>query len=265
MESISTQLAEFPPIALKEMDAVKLMDRRDTKFVFKRDLLPLILEKLSDKYRILQITKTRSQNYHTLYFDNHDFLLYTKHHNGKLNRYKVRYRQYIDSDLCFLEIKYKNNKGRTMKKRIGIQNSEPLKMNPVLSQKSKKFIVENSTISPDELVPKLWNKFTRLTLVEVQSKERITIDYNLKYSVSQMETPGGTIALSKMVIAEVKQEKYTASSDFIQLMRENRIQQMRISKYCIGCCLLYDNLKYNNFKLKLLILNKIHHGHLRVA
>ena len=265
MESISTQLAQFHPINLDEMDAVKLMDRRDTKFVFKRDLLPLILEKLSDKYKILQIAKTRSQNYHTLYFDNQDFLLYTKHHNGKLNRYKIRYRRYIDSDLCFLEIKYKNNKGRTMKKRVGIQNFEPLKMNPVLSPKSKKFIVENSTISPDELVPKLRNKFTRLTLVEVQAKERITIDYNLKYSVSQTETPGRTIALSKMVIAEVKQEKYTASSDFIQLMRENRIQQMRISKYCIGCCLLYDNLKYNNFKLKLLILNKIHHGHLRVA
>lgn len=253
------------------MDAVKLMDRRDTKFVFKRDLLPLILGKLSDKYRILQIAKTRSQNYHTLYFDNQDFLLYTKHHNGKLNRYKVRYRQYIDSDLCFLEIKYKNNKGRTMKKRV-----RKTKMNPVLSQKSKKFIVENSTISPDELVPKLWNKFTRLTLVEVQTKERITIDYNLKYSVSQTETSryghsslrdrhGGTVDLSNLVIAEVKQEKYTISSDFIQLMRKTRIYPMRISKYCIGSVLLFKDLKYNLFKPKLLTLKKLGHENITIV
>ena len=44
--------------------------------------------------------------------------LYHDHHNGKLNRYKVRRRRYIDTDTEFLEVKLKNNKKRTIKSRI---------------------------------------------------------------------------------------------------------------------------------------------------
>jgi len=146
-----------------------------------------------------------------------------------------------------------------MKKRVGIQNFESLKMNPVLSQKSKKFIEENSTIHSDELVSKLWNKFTRLTLVHKQAKERITIDYDLKYNNHK------TVALSNLVIGEVKQDKYTAHSDFIQLMRKTRIYPMRISKYCIGAVLLFKELKYNLFKPKLLMLKKLGHENITIV
>ena len=44
------------------------------------------------------------------------------HQNKKLNRYKIRQREYLISDISFFEIKFKSNKGRTIKKRIKTKN-----------------------------------------------------------------------------------------------------------------------------------------------
>ena len=35
----------------------------------------------------------------------------------RVNRHKIRFREYVDSGLVFLEVKCKNNKGKTIKKR----------------------------------------------------------------------------------------------------------------------------------------------------
>ena len=46
-------LSGYDAISLSEMDAVSLMRRTDTKFVFPKKLLPVIISKLSHKYRLL--------------------------------------------------------------------------------------------------------------------------------------------------------------------------------------------------------------------
>ena len=107
MVSIDQQITLFEPITLKEMDSVKLMNRKDTKFIFNEKMLPALLKDLTKNYKILEISKKRESQYKTMYFDTEDFKFYTQHHNGKLNRHKVRYRQYIDVDLTFLEVKFK--------------------------------------------------------------------------------------------------------------------------------------------------------------
>ena len=58
-----------------------------------------------------------------------DFDLYHRHHIGRSNRFKVRSRRYVESDLCFFEVKYRNNKGRTIKNRIRkiIEGEDPRK------------------------------------------------------------------------------------------------------------------------------------------
>lgn len=38
---------------------------------------------------------------------------YHDHHNGKLNRFKIRQREYMDTKTSFLEVKFKNNQRRT--------------------------------------------------------------------------------------------------------------------------------------------------------
>ena len=122
MESLIKHLDSFDPISLSEMDDVTLMNRADTKFVFSITTLLKVIHKLSYHYRVLEIKGVRLSAYQSLYFDTDDFQFYHQHHNGKTNRNKVRYREYIDSNLSFLEVKRKNNKGKTIKKRIQVQN-----------------------------------------------------------------------------------------------------------------------------------------------
>ena len=250
MDSIDQQITLFEPITLKEMDSVKLMNRKDTKFIFNEEKLPELLEELKDDYKILEISKKRESQYKTMYFDTEDFKFYTQHHNGKLNRHKVRYRQYVDSDMTFLEIKFKSNKSRTIKKRI-----KTLNMDPELKGASKELIEDNINIDANLLKPRLLVNYTRVTLVQKDLNERVTIDLNLSYKVDNEE-----FKVNNLIIAEVKQGTQTLSSQVIQFMRNSKIQACGFSKYCMGVVLMYNHLKINLFKPKLYTLKKITHG-----
>lgn len=103
-------------IDLTEMKSVKLMNRVDTKFSAQLRLLPDLLSRAISDYRVQVIDNSPVASYDTLYFDTPDLQMYLRHHDKILQRDKVRTRTYIDSSLSFLEVKHKNNKGRTKKK-----------------------------------------------------------------------------------------------------------------------------------------------------
>ena len=229
------------------MDAVKLMNRTDTKFVFPLTTLIKILPKLVEHYRVLEINDVRLNAYRSLYFDSEDFQFYHQHHNGKTNRNKVRYREYIDSGLSFLEIKRKNNKGKTIKKRIKVKE-----ITESLDGSNLDFV--NKNIGSDiHLKPQHWNKFSRITFVHKRRKERLTIDVNFRFDGINSTKNN----LGDMVIAEVKQAKRNLSSKFIRIIKEERIHPFRISKYCMATATLFPQLKKNRFKRKFLHLDKL--------
>ncbi|MDG1477249.1 MAG: polyphosphate polymerase domain-containing protein [Vicingaceae bacterium] len=248
---LNNVLNQLKPISLKELDRVKLQDRTDTKFVFNADLLPIILSEISDFYSILEIDGKRTNSYRTLYYDTKDLRSYIQHHNGKANRIKVRFRKYIESDLNFLEVKYKNNKGRTIKARSKVASIEK-----ELTEFSKKFILNNSFsfFNGNEVIPTLWNNFTRLTLAHKTLNERLTIDLNLGFESFSNHTAKN---IDHIIIAEVKQEKASVNSDFIRVIRKHHIRKSSMSKYCVGTALLNKNLKQNNFKERILKINKL--------
>ena len=113
-------LNHFETVSLDDLDRVRLLDRQDTKFVFNQIHLPHILEKIKPFYRILEINNDRVYTYDTTYFDTDDFRFYVQHHNGSRNRFKVRFRRYSSDKKSFFEIKIKNNKNRTIKKRLNV-------------------------------------------------------------------------------------------------------------------------------------------------
>ncbi|HXA01399.1 MAG TPA: polyphosphate polymerase domain-containing protein [Cytophagaceae bacterium] len=246
MEDIRHILNKYSPITLEEMDGVNLQNRTDTKFVFAAKHLPSILERLSNDYRALEVQDLRVSSYQTLYYDTEDFQLYMAHQNGKANRYKIRARKYVDSNLHYFEIKFKNNKGRTIKERVKIK-----KIKDTLNDKVSVFLKEKTSFDPAFLKPKLWVNYSRTTLVNTFTKERVTIDSNLTFEKDGLTKPYNHIA-----IVEVKQEK-VSSSLFGKIMKEMRIENGSISKYCIGVTQIYDAIKKNNFKPQLLFLNKI--------
>lgn len=228
------------------MDGVKLMDRTDTKFTFHIDELPALLQQATQFYRVLDVEGNRISRYKTLYFDTEDFDLYNQHHSGKLNRYKIRHRTYVESNLGFLEVKFKNNKGRTLKTRI--KENEVPNLN---SGKALAFLEKMLPFSPLELLPKIWINYSRITLVNKTSAERLTLDLNLEFEKDDRRQ-----VLNQLVIAEVKQDSKIASP-FVAMMRARHIRQGSISKYCFGVACSFPEVKKNNFKQKLSTVNKI--------
>ena len=107
---IISYLKDFKKIHLTDMKSVELMNRIDKKFVFKSEKLPKLLNELSEFYNILEVNGNTIQEYKSLYYDTEDRTFFLEHHNERVNRYKVRFREYVGSNLFFLEIKCKNNK-----------------------------------------------------------------------------------------------------------------------------------------------------------
>lgn len=245
MTELEKIIAELEPISLKEMDAVKLMNRTDTKFAFPFKHLGQILKSSQSDYRILEINNTRTPSYKTLYFDTKDHRLYLDHHNELGFRYKIRIRNYVESDLFFLEVK-KKIKGRTDKNRIKL---DAFYENLTADQIE---FIQNSTGEKVDLLPILWNNFNRITLVNKNVPERITIDLGLTFSNSNQIFP-----FDNLVIAEVKQERINLHCPFIKTLKSLGIRQTSVSKYCVGSLYCYQGLKYNNFKEKLLKIEKI--------
>ncbi|MBA3680795.1 MAG: polyphosphate polymerase domain-containing protein [Bacteroidetes bacterium] len=246
MNSVNDILNSFIPTTLKEMDGVKLMDRTDTKYTFKMELLPEVLKAIEPFYKCLHIESKVMSSYQTLYYDTSTLMLYNKHHNGELNRYKIRHRTYVDSQLGYLEVKFKNNKGRTIKERI--KEKDPA---TVFNEKSHAFLSGELPFDPGTLVPVVWVNYSRITLVNKQSAERLTIDINLEFKKGDK-----IVNLDNLVIAEVKQEK-KKPSPFIKEMKKQHVREGSISKYCFAIAFTYIDAKKNNFKEKLLALKHI--------
>lgn len=246
MNHLQEILNTFEPVSLAEMDAVRLMNRTDTKYIFHRDRLPEFLAEVRSYYRVLSVDGNRISSYETRYFDTEDLLFYRLHHNEKLNRHKVRFRNYVESNLCFLEIKFKTNKDRTIKNRMVVPGFED-----ELSEDSQRFLRDVSGIE-SKLHYVLTNKFNRITLVNKFTPERVTIDLDISFRDKSNHKE-----LPFLVIAEVKQEKYLQETPFVKMLKNRLIRPEGMSKYCAGCYLMRSDVKLNNFKEKILKLNKI--------
>lgn len=229
------------------MEGVELMNRKDTKYFFHREKLPGILQLMQSDYRVLEIQGQKLFSYRNIYFDTDDFFFYTQHHNKRVNRYKIRIRQYVESDLVFLEIKFKTNTKRTIKSRIKIPE-----FTEILTEPAKEFIRLHTPFDPDHLKPKLRNDFKRFTLVNKNLRERSTIDTDLV-----LETPDRIRKFSNLCIAELKMDGSSSGSQFKLAMRDNFCPEVRISKYSVGVAFMYGYLKSNNFKFKTLQINRI--------
>ncbi len=249
-DSIIESIQTFEPISLSEMDSVKLMDRFDFKLLFEISKLNHILTKLEPYYRVLEVKQQRLSSYDNRYFDTPEYTFYLQHHNKIANRLKVRYRKYVESDITFFEVKQKNNKGKTIKDRISVHDIVDVPGN------EERLLLKN-TLPVDiinELKPTLNNNFKRLTLVNKQFTDRLTFDLFTSFEFNNKKAD-----IKHLVIAELKQSAHVLDAFKRQLFKDEKIYQVSVSKYVIGCLLLNKNLKHNNFKEKILFINKHQH------
>jgi len=246
MKNINLLLLKFHSVSLDEIDEVKLMNRIDIKYWFHISLLEKLLKKVVSDYDILEINGKRLMEYKSAYFDTADNFMYLKHHNKKLNRYKVRRRNYLTTNDNFFEIKLKTNKRRTIKERIETKFETAEFLEP-----EKAFLKEKYPFFGQQLKKSLNNQFHRITLIHKNKLDRCTIDIHPKFW-----NENGKIDFKNLVIFELKRGRSIKSSPMLSLLRKLKIRQQGLSKYCTGRALLEPNLKQNAFKPRLRFISK---------
>lgn len=245
-ETIESILHRFPSISLDEMKRVRLMKRVDTKYVTTADRLCRFLEMCTDDYYVQQIDGCTVMPYRTCYFDTTQAEMYSEHQRGRKTRQKIRLRVYENSDTAFLEIKNKNNRGRTDKKRITVGSSDEI-------MQHADFIRSNSVYAPEDLKPHMQNHFYRITLVNRQMTERLTIDTGLwfrNYASGTEFVPAG------LAIIELKREGRSVSHA-ADMLRRLHIHPSGFSKYCMGMALTDPALKQHRLRERLRMLHKL--------
>ena len=250
-DKVDSILARMTPITLPQMKDIHLMDRLDFKFVAPVSLLPNLLEEMVSDFMVQEANGKRIAPYTTQYFDTSDMGFFVMHQNKKLNRQKIRIRSYVEANISFLEVKNKNNKGRTSKLRVPFTAQYVDSVDDF--NEKKEFLSSHSIFDINKLVPSLGNSFQRITLVNNKKTERITIDTNisfLNYKTRREEQ------LEPLMILELKQNGWT-HSHFRDIITKLKIRQSSFSKYCIGIVLTDSEVKYNRFKSKLIRLNKL--------
>ena len=105
----------------------------------------------------------------------------------------------------------------------------------------------------NEIDFRLRNSFFRITLVNKEKSERLTIDYNINFENCVTGTKN---TIPKLCIVEVKQDG-NAHSHFKDYLASLRIKKRSISKYCLGMVLTDPSIKYNRFKEKIRYINKL--------
>ena len=245
---INELLQHLEPITLEQMSSIRLMNRTDTKFVTSKENLARLLEMAQGKYYAQFNNDSKIANYMTTYWDTDEHRFFLEHHNGRAPRQKVRVRTYMDSQLTFLEVKTKNNHGRTKKKRVEVPSQE------IEVQGANGEFVESLVHQGlNEMHPTVRNQFHRITLVNYDKTERLTIDYDVNFH--NIET-GKDAETGPLVIIELKRDG-NVYSPVLEILRVLRIKPSGFSKYCIGSVMTNKNLKQNIFKAKMVTLSKL--------
>jgi hypothetical protein len=246
-------LKQFTPHSLVEQNTAALMNRMDSKYLLPISFFNTLMLTLANDYSILAAYGKRIFNYQTTYFDNKNKKFYLDHHNGKLNRYKIRFRRYVESNMGFIESKYKNNKKRTIKLRIPMDCTLPDQ------ERINKFVKQTLGYAT-KLETALFVNYHRITLLNKQNLERITIDLNLSFrnAVDQKQS-----IQNKVFIVEIKQENKKQPSVCDHVLKKHGYHTINFSKYCMGTILTTATsnnspaVKYNRFKPVMQQLKKL--------
>ena len=242
--NIERSLRNFTPISLDELNGkAGMMERLDNKYVIREADLVEALGDFSELFDVLEISGKRMFNYVTQYFDDEGLCSYHDHQRGRRKRCKVRVRSYNDSGACFVEIKLKDKRGITIKKRMELASHDPAS----LDDNAMAFVrrtYESLYHEPfrHRIGPVISMQYQRMTLVAKQGGERLTIDgaINLRGHNSSLNVPDG------ILILESKSARGNGVADKI-LRKLHQHPVPRCSKYCVGMAALGQVGKFNTF------------------
>ncbi len=239
-------VAGLPPIGLADLGSAALLDRVDAKFIVHRTLLAQVLQRCAHVYYALELNGNRHGRYQTTYYDSADLAMYRAHLTGRAVRRKLRVRSYLDTGASFLEIKARDNRGRTRKSRVVVRNHHDAM--EAFSELPAALI---EGLDRAALVPVLSTNFSRVALVDPIRAERLTIDTGITFlSDSDLRV------FPSLVCIEVKQA-LRGHSPALEALYALRLRPTRFSKYCVAVACLVPGVPTHRFKPVLQQLSRI--------
>ena len=237
VNEIETLARTLPAISLEEMSGIRLMNRTDQKYVTNVATLKELLVLAQGSYFSQEIAGKRVSPYATTYWDDTvKRSMFRQHETGRKPRQKVRVRTYLNSNTTFLEIKKKDNHGKTAKSRIEVPSLQAV----INEHAGADFVMQKTGMLLNDLAPAVGNRFNRITLVNYDKTERLTIDFGIHFYNYLTEQRAGR-----------------CPSPILPLLRQLRIKPAGFSKYCVGASVTDPGLRINRFKKRLVKINKV--------
>lgn len=240
---ISKSISAFDTISLDGLNGkAAMLERLDNKYIVPAGELLSAFAQFSTLFDVLEIGGQRTFTYATNYFDDDEVQSFHDHHQGRRKRCKVRIRHYVDAGFSYLEVKLKDTRGVTIKKRRKVPAFER-----ALCDESLAFIDICHTDLYGvplgrQLKPVIGMEYKRVTLVAKEGGERMTIDTRLQFRAANLERD----ASADMLIIETKSARGNGIAD--KILRAHHLHPTRrCSKYCVGMAALGQVRHHNRF------------------
>lgn len=251
-------LGDLAPIGLEELTAhAELQTRRDRKYVLPLGELSALLPALGRDTRILDIGGIRLFRYASVYFDTPELTCFRLTALRRRRRFKIRTRSYLDSGLCWLEVKTEGARGGTVKTRLEYVRDDHSDVAP--GRWFVDAVLEDLAVADTAALtfaPILRTHYLRSTLYLPASQSRVTVDIDLAWAdvggahpspahpspahPSPAHLSRADLALPALAVVETKSR--AAASEVDRLLWARGHRPTPISKYATGLAALRPDL-----------------------
>ena len=261
--------------------AAGLLTRVDRKYLVPLTCAQNLVDGLAPHARVLAIDERRRFSYTSTYFDTPGLEAFMLAARKRRRRFKVRTRTYLDSGLCFLEVKTCGARGSTVKRRMGYYADDASR----LTGPGRAFVaaclagagVTGSAAAREvaaALRPVLTTTYERTTLHLPRAEARATIDTALTWRRLGPAAPAGSsagtivgvpmspqalrpahltaavnegepVSVADIAVVETKNPATPSPAD--RALWEAGYRPTRISKYATGMALLHPELPANRW------------------
>ena len=256
--------------------AAGLLTRVDRKYLVPLTCAQNLVDGLAPHARVLAIDEQRRFSYTSTYFDTPGLEAFMLAARKRRRRFKVRTRTYLDTGLCFLEVKTRGARGTTVKRRMGYHPDDASRLTGPGRAFVAACLASTGVTGPAAareiaaaLRPVLATTYERTTLHLPRAEARATIDTALTW---RRLTPGGRarsagvagtpqalrpahltaaidggepVAVSDVAVVETKNPATPSPAD--RALWDAGHRPARISKYATGMALLHPELPANRW------------------
>ncbi|MEV0132084.1 polyphosphate polymerase domain-containing protein [Dactylosporangium sp. NPDC050688] len=232
---MTAALAALDPIGLDELtERAALQTRVDRKYVLGTAELERLLDRLPPGTRVLQIGRDRAFRYESVYFDTPELASYRLAAHRRRHRFKIRTRTYVESSLCWLEVKTCGPRGSTVKHRLPYRPDDRTRLDP--GRAFVDAVLDGRWPAGAGFAPTLVTAYRRSTLLLPATPSRATVDTDLTWCA----TDGRRLRLAGRAVVETKCA--SGASQLDRLLWTHGHRPVRISKYATGLAALYPGL-----------------------